>query len=255
MSKNQTREKPTWAYVGPDGPLAHLYRNDGRMYRYVGRAKTRPEENKTKAPKKTLEATRIRAAHRVMNATQPISPTVRARAEKTLRKLQVWANWRETSDGGDSPDHQEEFIQPQYHSATVQDGPWLDLETCDDETIEKGVMVMTKNGMRVMDRGIFLDKHTGLEILGQQDGDPSHSNWEVNSLQEKAASIAGALLTSPGGLRNLPIPKALGRRVACWNHKIYKHRYPEGGPTAGPDRCTTCCKEQGCKACCRIPDM
>ena len=78
------------------------------MYRFVGRAKARPDEDRNRAPKKILEATRIRAAYRVVNTTQPISPTVRARAEKTLRKLQATGTGKtpKTDDGEDQSDQE-----------------------------------------------------------------------------------------------------------------------------------------------------
>ena len=161
-----------------------------------------------------------------------------------------------TSLGWDQSDSDEDgertYHAPKYHSTTVQDGPWCDLE--DPEAWETGIFIMTKDGMRIMDRGVFLDKHTGQQILGQHDGDPSHSSWQpVNTLKEKAASIAGCLLTRPEDLAELQIPTVLKKLVGCWNHRIYRHRHTREVLRMGPEGCPVCCKGPGCKACCDPP--
>lgn len=60
MTKTYQARKPSWRYVGPDGPLARLYRNDGRMYRFVGptrRAKARDLWEIQRSLKKEVHST------------------------------------------------------------------------------------------------------------------------------------------------------------------------------------------------------
>ena len=147
-----------------------------------------------------------------------------------------------SSESAENPKHQKKYYGP-------QDGPWCDSD--DEEAVRTGVWILTKDGIRIMDRGVFLDKYTAQQILDQDDGDPSHWRWRpVNTLKEKAASIVGCLLTRPEDLGALQIPDVLKKLVGCWNHKIYRHRYPAEDLIMGPRGCNVCCKEKGCRACC-----
>ena len=98
----------------------------------------------------------------------------------------------------------------------------------------------------------WIDRVSGETVLDLiYKGDPSHpSIGIVNPLQEKAASAAGALLNTPEGLSQLPIPNTLKKLVGCWHHHIYRHRYSAEALTMGPRGCTICCKKKDCQACC-----
>lgn len=153
------------------------------------------------------------------------------------------ADWSYSSDEANCP-------------CTVQDGPWID--SSDAEAMENAVRVKTKDGPRFMDREIYIDKHSGQQILALNAGDPSHLfRGKVNTLKEKAAAVAGTLLTTPNGLGALPIPSVLKKLVRCWNHRVYRHRYTAESlkmePREAPyetRRCSICCKEAACRACC-----
>ena len=144
---------------------------------------------------------------------------------------------------------------PDPRSPAPSSDPRYEIYGSSDEDIKSWVIDEYGRPRRVYggpNKTPWLDRVSGETVLDLiYKGDPSHpSTGIVNPLKEKAASAAGALLNTPEGLSQLPIPNTLKELVGCWHHHIYRHRYPAEVLTMGPRGCAACCKKTDCQACC-----
>ena len=261
---------PRWTYIGPGSQVrGPAWKEGDPKYRFVG-----PKRGDRKAPetwetqrakKKKLNTTRIKEAFRVINDQSPRHPSryhhSRMKARSTLHELlgenaDDESTWRPKLTEEVWSDT--ETSEPSLHSESDESNSdsSTDYEDIGSYIVnEYGVPIecspKPKGTRPAFNKyGIPLSM-VGIDYAGTLAGhnyDPSHDAFEINTLQEKAAAVAGHMVKTAKGVSKLPLPSKLLKKVRCWHHAFYRHLYPGNG-LWGPPGCKACCNED-CKACC-----
>ena len=228
MSSPQVR----WTYVGP-GSKARVpkWKQGGPYYKFVGPSKNRRPQGKKEGDmdrvhRRKLNTTRIRSARRVLRNKTRSLLTSQKRARKTLQRLVGNTETHAESYASATADthvEEEEAMAVDRHPREEVPDPIGDPEhgPTDDDDLWGWIMNEPSTGhLRGMPEvqeicARWLDQTSGEVVLDLiYNGDPSHLRGEgINSLREKAAAVAGVMLTSPEGVPKLQIPNVLKKVV------------------------------------------
>ena len=268
---------PRRMYIGPGsqvrglhlGGKPYIWKEGDPEYRFVGpkrREQKAPETWETqRARKKKLNATRIKEAFRVINDQAHHYPSrhhhSRMKARNTLQELlgendEDEPTWRTELIETDESDT--ETSESSLHAESDESNSDSSTDYGDIGSYivnEYGVPIKRSpepEGMRSARAKYWIPLsmvgYDYASTLADHGYDPSHNMYKINTLQEKAAAVAGHMVKTARGVSELPLPTKLQKKVRCWHHAFYRSLYPGNG-LVGPPGCRACCNED-CKACC-----
>ena len=259
------KQGPRWTYIGPGSKVSEtLKKKGGPNWKYVGPKKKAPKANdweKARANKGKLNATRIKAAFKIINSRRATLRTSRKRAKETVRGL---LGSDAISSDEESDDTDTKAAQSDTSTSTDTDSkPERDTES--DTDVSSGVQTImdlikphntsTKQYQRFMGVIRYHPAHPSrpkmVLVRKNEYLNPMQDTTEIHTLKEKAVFTVAINLQNKEGLATLQIPDREKIQIRCYHHFCFPHQY--SGPTTtvyNTGRCEACCMA-GCKTCCR----